>query len=784
MQFSEQWLRQHVNPDLDSDALSDILTMAGLEVEGLEPVAPDFSDVVVARIVSAEKHPDADRLQVCAVDVGADEPLQIVCGAPNARVGLMAPCALVGAKLPGFDIKQAKVRGMASFGMLCSAKELGLAEDSAGLLELPADAPIGQDIREYLALNDKLFTLKLTPNRSDCLSIIGVARDVAALTASPLQSPASAEVSVQAVTQLDVKVDASAACPLYTGRILSGVDAKAQTPDWMKRRLERGGIRSISAIVDITNYVLLEMGQPLHAFDAAKLEGGIHVRMAHSGEKLQLLNQQEAVLASDMLVIADNSGAVALAGIMGGNASAVSDATTQIFLESAFFSPTAIAGKARRLGLSTDSSYRFERGVDFGATRQALERASALILEICGGEAGPVTEVQGQLPGRKPVRLRLTRLVAVLGIPLTESQVVQLLDRLGFGYHHADGNFHVAPPSYRFDIEIEEDLIEEIARLHGYDKIPATPPMAELLMLPSPGNRLSSAWLRDAMAASGYQEIVGYSFVDQAWERDLLDNQQPVTLKNPIASNMSVMRSSLWGGLIDTLVYNLNRKQERIRLFEVGATYAAGSRGFDETVHISGLAYGDVAPEQWGVTAREVDFFDVKAEVDLLMNARAEYRAAVHPALHPGQSAQVLLDGRAIGWLGKLHPKWQQSYGLPRGVVLFELDVEPLLMRALPQCTEVPKFPPVRRDLAVLVDEKVTADALLESMRQAGIPLVEAIKLFDIYRGNGVPKGKKSLAFLVLMQDTQKTLTDREADEVVTKLLDIIARQHGAALRT
>ena len=784
MQFSEQWLRQHVNPDLDSDALSDILTMAGLEVEGLESVAPDFSDVVVARIVSAEKHPDADRLQVCAVDVGADEPLQIVCGAPNARVGLKAPCALVGAKLPGFDIKQAKVRGMASFGMLCSAKELGLAEDSAGLMELPADAPIGQDVREYLALNDKLFTLKLTPNRSDCLSIIGVARDVAALTASPLQSPVPAEVPVQAMMQLDVRVDASTACPLYTGRILSGVDAKAQTPDWMKRRLERGGIRSISAIVDITNYVLLEMGQPLHAFDAAKLEGGIHVRMAHSGEKLQLLNQQEAILASDMLVIADNSGAVALAGIMGGDASAVSDATIQIFLESAFFSPADIAGKARRLGLSTDSSYRFERGVDFGATRQALERASALILEICGGEAGPVTEVQGQLPERKPVRLRLARLVAVLGIPLTESQVVQLLDRLGFDYHHADGSFHVVPPSYRFDIEIEEDLIEEVARLHGYEKIPATPPTADLLMLPAPGNGLSSAWLRDAMAASGYQEIVGYSFVDQAWERDLLDNQQPVTLKNPIASNMSVMRSSLWGGLIDTLVYNLNRKQERIRLFEVGATYAAGSTGFDETVHISGLAYGDVAPEQWGVPAREVDFFDVKAEVDLLTNGRAEYRTAVHPALHPGQSAQVLLDGRAIGWLGKLHPKWQQSYGLPRGVVLFELDVEPLLMRSMPQYTEVPKFPPVRRDLAVLVDEKVAADALLNSMRQAGIPRVEAIKLFDIYRGNGVPQGKKSLAFLVLMQDTQKTLTDREADEVVTKLLDIIVRQHGAALRT
>ena len=784
MQFSEQWLRQHVNPDLDSHALSHILTMAGLEVEGLESVAPDFSQVVIARIVSAEKHPDANRLQVCMVDIGASEPLQIVCGAPNARVGLIAPCALVGAKLPGFDIKQAKVRGVASFGMLCSAKELGLAEDSAGLLELPANAAVGQDIREYLALDDKLFTLKLTPNRSDCLSIVGVARDVAALTASPLQLPEVTEVPVRLAAQLDVKVGAPAACPLYTGRLIHGVDASAATPDWMVRRLERGGIRSISAIVDITNYVLLEMGQPLHAFDAAKLKGGIDVRLAQPGEKLQLLNQQEATLATDMLVIADNSGAVALAGIMGGNATAVSDATTQIFLESAFFSPAAIVGKARRLGLSTDSSYRFERGVDFGATRQALERASALILEICGGEAGPVTEVQGQLPERKPVRLRLARLVAVLGIPLAESQVVQLLDQLGFNYRHVDGSFDVVPPSYRFDIEIEEDLIEEIARLHGYDKIPATPPVAELLMLPTPGDRLNPSWLRDAMAARGYQEIVGYSFVDLAWERDLLGNQQPVALRNPIASNMSVMRSSLWGGLIDTLVYNLNRKQERVRLFEVGATYAAGTAGFDETVRISGLAYGDVAPEQWAEAAREIDFFDVKAEVDLLTNEQAEYHAAAHPALHPGQSARVVVNGRAIGWLGKLHPRWQQHYGLPRGVVLFELDVEPLLARALPQYTEVPKFPPVRRDLAVLVDENVTVEVLLSSMRQAGIPLVEAIKLFDIYRGNSVPQGKKSLAFLVLMQDTQKTLTDREADEVVTKLLDIIVRQHGAALRT
>ena len=784
MQFSEQWLRQHVNPDLDSEALGHVLTMAGLEVEGLEPVAPAFSKVVVARIVSAEKHPDADRLQVCTVDIGSGEPLQIVCGAPNARAGLKAPCALVGAGLPGFDIKQAKVRGVASFGMMCSAKELGLAEDSAGLLELPDAAPVGQDIREYLALDDKLFTLKLTPNRSDCLSIVGVARDMAALTAAPLQLPEVGEVPVTVAARLEVKVSAPAACPLYTGRLIQGVDAGAATPDWMVRRLERGGVRSISAIVDITNYVLLEMGQPLHAFDAAKLQGGIDVRLARSGERLELLNQQQAALDADMLVIADDSGAIALAGIMGGNPTAVADATTQIFLESAFFNPAAIAGKARRLGLSTDSSYRFERGVDFGATRQALERASTLILEICGGEAGPMTAVQGQLPERKAVGLRMARLNAALGITLDAMEVARLFERLGFDFRQLPDGFEVMPPSYRFDITIEEDLIEEIARLHGYDKIPATPPMADLRMLPSPGDRLSPAWLRDALAFRGYQEMIGYSFVDLSWERDLLGNPAPVALRNPIASNMSVMRSGLWGGLIDTLVYNLNRKQERVRLFEIGAAYAAGATGFDETMRISALAYGDAAPEQWAEPAREVDFFDVKAEVDLLTDGRAEYRPEAHPALHPGQSARVLLDGRAIGWLGKLHPKWQQHYDLPRGAVLFELDVEPLLTRALPQYTEVPKFPPVRRDLAVLVDENVAAEALLDSMRSSGISLVEAVELFDVYRGKGVPEGKKSLAFLVLMQDTQKTLTDREADEVVTKLLDIIVRQHGAELRT
>lgn len=788
MQFSEQWLRKYVNPALNSEELSQALTMAGLEVEGLQPVAAPFTKVVIGQILSAEKHPDADRLQVCSVDVGfvvngKPEPLQIVCGASNARAGLKAPCALVGAELPGFNIKQAKVRGVESFGMMCSSKELGLAEESAGLLELPVDAAVGQDIREYLELDDKLFTLKLTPNRSDCLSIVGVARDVAALTGAAIQLPMISSTPAKASIQKSVAVKEPAVCPRYAGRMVTGVNAGAKTPPWMARRLERSGLRSISAIVDITNYVLLELGQPLHAFDAAKLQGAIHVRLANSGEELALLNQQTVELDTDMLVIADDSGAIALAGIMGGANTAVSDTTADIFLESAFFSPGVIAGKARRLGLSTDSSYRFERGVDYGNTIMALERATALVQEICGGEAGPVTEVLNQLPERKQVALRLERLVAVLGIELDADTVAKLFDQLGFSYRQTANIFEVTPPSYRFDISIEEDLIEEIARLHGYDNIPATAPHADLLMLPDSETRLSAAWLRDNLVAGGYQEIVSYSFVDESWERDLLGNANPVQLKNPIASNMSVMRSGLWGGLLDTLVYNLNRKQERVRLFEMGTAYAADGQGYKETARIAGLAYGDAVPEQWAEASREVDFYDVKADVDALTQGRAHYVAAAHAALHPGQSAQVVIDGKAIGWIGKLHPKWQQHYQLPRGTVVFELDVVPLLQHKLAQYEEVPKFPPIRRDLAVIVDENVPVQALLDTMCEAKNPLVNEIALFDVYRGKSIGEGKKSLAFLVLMQDTQKTLTDSEADSVMAELLNLIVRQHGAALR-
>lgn len=783
MQFSENWLRSLVNTDLDSQALSHALTMAGLEVEEMQPVAAPFSKVVVAKILSAEKHPDADRLQVCKVDVGLTEPLQIVCGAANARAGLIAPCAMVGAELPGFSIKQAKVRGIESFGMMCSSKELGITAEATGLLELDSDAVVGQDIREHLDLNDHLFTLKLTPNRSDCLSIAGIARDVGAITGATtkFEEIAPAIVDVQQVK--NVAVAEQAACPRYVGRLIAGINAKAPTPAWMVKRLERSGLRSISAVVDITNYVLLALGQPMHAFDAAKLNGDISVRFANAGESLELLNDSTIELKSDDLVIADAQGAVALAGIMGGKPTSVSDETADVFLESAFFVPSVIAGKARRLGLSTDSSYRFERGVDFGNTRNALEYATALILQICGGKAGAVTEVVGTLPVRQPVQLRMSRLVSVLGISFEQEKVAQLLTQLGFSYTTAGEVFTVAPPSYRFDITIEEDLIEEVARLHGYDHIPATPPVAALTMLPAPEHQLHLNQVRDRLVAAGYQEVVTYSFVDESWERDLLGNNVPIKLKNPIASNLSVMRTSLWGGLLDTLCYNLNRKQDRAFLFEIGAVFHQVDGAYHETARISGLAYGSAKPEQWAATNADIDFFDVKANVDALIGKACSYEKAEHSALHPGQSAKILLNGKAIGWLGKLHPKWQQHYDLPKSTYLFELDASAVLSRQLPAYQEVSKLLPVRRDIAIVLDENVAVEAVLSAIRKASIPLVADVALFDLYQGKGIAENKKSLALSVLMHDTQKTLTDSDADTVITNLLQLLANNFDAALR-
>ncbi|MBA4382135.1 MAG: phenylalanine--tRNA ligase subunit beta [Sideroxydans sp.] len=784
MQFSESWLRSLVNPSLSSDELSHLLTMAGLEVEEMKPVAASYDKVVVAQVLTKEKHPDADRLNVLTVDVGQAEPLTIVCGAGNVTVGMKAPCALVGAKLPGIEIKQAKVRGIASFGMMCSEKELGLAEESAGLMVLDVDATVGQSIRAHLDLDDHLITLKLTPNRCDCLSLNGIAREVAALTGTVMASFPEATFTQTGTQNRKVKVTSSSACPRYSGRVISGVNAKAQTPVWMVKRLERCGLRSISALVDVTNYVLLELGQPLHAFDLNKLNGDIEVRFGRAGEKLKLLNEQTIDLQGDMLVIADAKAPVALAGVMGGADSAVDDATTDIFLESAFFAPSVIVGKSRRLGFSSDSSYRFERGVDYAATAFALDRATQLILDVCGGQSGEVTEVLGELPVRHPVKLRTSRVHRVLGISLPSEQIPQILSRLGMSYKQNGEEFIVTPPSYRFDIEIEEDLIEEVARVHGYENILPAPIQAPMCILPRNESQRPLAKILQSMVVRDYQETINYAFVDAAWERDLCGNSSPITLKNPIASQMSVMRSSLLGGLLESLRTNLARKQSRVRLFEVGGCFSKSANGYEQYERLAGLAYGGSQAEQWGVPSRNVDFYDVKGDVEALFAPLSlTFKALPHPALHPGKSARILLDGNEIGWIGELHPQWQQTYDLPNPPVWFEVDMSALMGSSVPKAAGISRVPLVRRDIAVLADEGVLVDTLLTAMRGVKAPYVDDIGLFDVYRGKGVEQGKKSLAFRVLLQDTQKTLTESEIEPSIAMLVDVL-NKNGAQLRS
>ncbi len=783
MKFSENWLRSFVNPSLSSEALAHALTMAGLEVEAIENVAPAFDKIVIGQVLTTEPHPNADRLKLTQVDVGSGTPLAIVCGAPNVAPGMKVPCALVGAELPGISIKQAKVRGVESNGMLCSEKELGLSEESGGLMALPADAPIGQSIRDYLDLNDKMFTLKLTPNRADCLSINGIAREVAALTGSSVKPVEMKTVATSIADTRSITLAADSACPRYCGRVIKLKNPQAPTPDWMKRRILRSGLRCISAVVDVTNYVMLELGQPLHAFDNAKLNGGISVRWARAGEKLTLLNQQEVTLQSDMLVIADDAKALALAGVMGGAESEFGEASTTVFLESAFFSPVAIAGMTRRLGLNSDAAFRFERGVDFNLAPKALERATQLLLEICGGEAGPVSEQLAALPQRQPVKLRPDRLRKVLGFDIANEKILNIINKLQFEHKVNSDVISVTPPSYRFDISIEEDLIEEVVRLHGYDNIPARPPKAVVAMLPQTESARRLADLRDILVSRNYQEVVNYSFVDEAWERDFGRAASALKLQNPIASNMNVMRSTLFGGLINTLVFNLNRKEARVRLFEAGRCFH-GTDPTQQPRRIGGLAYGDAVPEQWGVSAKKADFFDVKGDVQALCaGLPIQFAPTQHPALHPGRSASVMLGGKAVGFIGELHPQWLQKYELPLAPILFELDVDAILPQSLPKFAEVSKFPPVARDLAIVVAESVTAEQILTSVQAASPATVAKVSLFDIYRGKSIAEGKKSLAFRVLMQDTKRTFTDDEIDGVIAKIVDALREAYGAELR-
>ena len=803
MQFSERWLRTLVDPSLPSDDLCHLLTMSGLEVETCVAVAPPFSKVVVAQVIEVARHPNADRLTLCSVDTGDGAPIGVVCGAPNVVAGMKVPCALIGAKLPGesagqvLEIKPVAMRGVQSFGMLCSERELGISDDHSGLLVLPADAQAGTDVRNYCALDDNLITVKLTPNRADCLSVLGVAREVSALTRAPLTAPDIPAVAHTIDDTLPVSIADPEGCGRFTGRVIRDVDARAPTPEWIKRRLERSGQRSISALVDVTNYVMLELGRPLHVYDLDKLRGGIDVRFGRKGESVKLLNEQTVEVDETVLCITDDSGPIGLAGIMGGDSTKADLDSRHVFLESAFFFPQAIAGRARRYNFSSDAAHRFERGVDFDNNVAGVERATRLILDICGGQAGPVEDLVARLPARKPVMMRVNRAHKVIGVPVPADEIADIFHRLGLGAARegtaANELFVVTPPSFRFDIEIEEDLIEEVARVHGFERIPAHPPTAPAIMRAEPERYRTLHSVRQQLAASDYNEVINFSFVDEAWEADFAGNAEPIRLLNPIASQLAVMRSSLIGSLVANVRHNLNRKVSRVRVFEVGRAYLRdasvkdGDRdvaGVRQPTRIAAIAYGPVLDEQWGVRERNVDFFDVKGDVEaLLATQHVRFTPEVHPALHPGRAARVMLDGRPIGWVGELHPRWQQKYELPLVPVLFELDAEPLLRLELPRYREISRFPPVIRDLAVLVPDGVAAQTLLDELESARPAAVRDIRLFDVYRGTGIEGGLKSLAFRVVMQDTAKTLTDGEADAAMAELTRVLAAKFGAKLR-
>ncbi|MDR9834273.1 phenylalanine--tRNA ligase subunit beta [Herbaspirillum huttiense] len=807
MQFSENWLRTMVNPTMTSDELSHLLTMSGLEVEEVEPVAPPFTNVVVGEVLEVSKHPDADRLNVCRVNVHTGTILNIVCGAPNVRAGLKVPCAMVGAVLPPgadgkpFEIKVGKLRGVESQGMLCSARELKLSEDHGGLLELPDDAPVGQNFRDYLQLNDLKFTIKLTPNKADCLSVLGVAREVSALTGTPLKAPVYQAAAVNLDEKLPVRISAPDLCGRFAGRVIRGLNAKAATPQWMKQRLERSGQRPISALVDISNYVMLELGRPSHVFDLDKIHGGLDVRWGRKGESLKLLNGNTVEVDEWVGVISDDKEIESLAGIMGGDATAVSLDTTNIYLEAAFWFPQAIQGRARRYNFSTDAAHRFERGVDFATVVDHIERITALLLEICGTpetRVGPVDDQIVNLPKREPVALRTARAAKVIGVEITDEMVSDIFKRLGLSFDYQPGLFSVTPPSYRFDIEIEEDLIEEVARVYGFENIPALPPVAANAMRIAPENTRSLFAIRRLLADQDYQEVVNFSFVESAWEADFAGNTDPIKLLNPIASQMSVMRSSLIAGLVANARYNVNRKAARIRVFEAGAVFHKNAAvtdgplavaGFEQPKRVAALAYGPVAEEQWGQPTRNVDYFDVKADLEALFAPRAlRFVKAEHPALHPGRTAHVLLGDKVVGVIGELHPKWQQKYDLPLAPVVFEVDAEALQERELPSYSEISKFPAVSRDIALVVKHSVGAQQMLdvfaaEKQANPNCSILQALVLFDEYQGKGLEADEKSLAFRCTLQDTQNTLQDDKVDLAVNALVAAASAKLGARLR-
>ncbi len=805
MQFPESWLREFCNPPLTTAQLAETLTLAGLEVEEMRPVAPPFTNIVVGEIVDAVQHPNADKLRVCKVDAGPhspDGPLQIVCGAPNARVGIRVPLALVGAELPPgadgqpFRIKVGKLRGEDSFGMLCSARELQLADDHGGLLELPGDTPVGMDIRQALKLDDTLFTLKLTPNLAHCLSVQGIARELSALTGAPLTLPAAAAVAPQHDDRLPVRVEAPDLCGRFSGRVIHGVNPKAATPAWMVDRLARCGQRSVSPLVDISNYVMFEAGQPSHIFDHARIHGGLHVRWAKAGEQLKLLNGNTVALQPTVGVIADDQAVESLAGIMGGDATAVGDGTTSIYVEAAFWWPAAVAGRSRQYNFSTDAGHRYERGVDPSGTVPNIERITRLIVDICGGRPGPMDDQVVALPARAPVRLRIARASKIIGMPVTLAQCAGVLRRLGLQVEEdaAVDQLVATPPAWRFDIVLEEDLVEEVIRVLGYHQLPATPPIAPVTARVRPEGQRSPHAVRRAVAGLGYQETINFSFVEERWESELAGNAAPIRVLNPIAAPLAVMRSSLVGSLVQVLRTNLARRAPRVRVFELGRVFTrAGDvasslstvQGVRQPMKVSGLAWGPAQALQWGEAERHVDFFDVKGDVEALLAPRAvTFYAAAHPALHPGRSAEVRVDGVAIGVVGELHPRWRQAYELPSAPVVFELDLAAVQAHPVPAAQPLPRQQAARRDLALVVHETVAHDTLMAALKADPSGLVRSATLFDVYRpkaaGGGFEPGERSLAVRLELLDDEATLTD---DRIEAALAAALARAQGVGAR-
>ena len=791
MKVSEHWLREWVNPAVSNAELAAQLTMAGLEVDRLEPAAPAFEKVVVGRVTGLIPHPDADRLRVATVDVGGAAPLQIVCGAPNVAVGMCAPTALTGAVLPGgFTIKKSKLRGLESQGMLCSARELGLAESADGLLPLPPDSRPGQNVRELLALDDAIIEIDLTPNRGDCLGMEGIAREVATLNRCefrplPVETVAPTLDAVFPVTLAD-----PADCPRYVGRVIRGVNSAAETPLWMRERLRRAGIRSLGPLVDVTNYVMLELGQPMHAFDLGRLSGGIVVRRARPGDRLELLNGVVIAPDTETLLITDHAGPLALAGIMGGEISSCTAATRDVFLESAFFTPASIAGRARRYGLQTDSAYRFERGVDPQLQRRAAERTTALLIAMAGGQPGPVVEAVSPecLPAEPAIRLRPERIRKLLGMDIPAPEVQEILRRLGMAVAVEVDHWLVAPPSSRFDLSLEVDLIEEIARIHGYEHLPGNRPLTRMEMPPQPEGRIAPERFRAVLVQRGFQEAITYSFVDPLFQQRLDPGLTPLALANPISADLAVMRTRLWPGLLKALIYNQKRQQTRVRLFEQGLNFIPADSGLRQEPCLGGVAAGTALPEQWGLVARRVDFFDLKADVEALLALTGEreaftFTAAVHPALHPGQSARIDRAGQPVGWLGALHPRVARALDVEGDAFLFELRLSGIQTARQPAFRELSRFPASRRDLAIVVDAAVSAQAVQDCIRRCGGARLREIRLFDVYRGQGIAEHQKSLAFGLILQDFSHSLTDTMVEETVTGIIAGLAEQFDATLR-